>query len=226
MKDAMASPAEKIDLGLAAARLHAAAARLTPKERRRFRRMPVVVAGRMLESGGREFDCRTADISPGDVRIAASALPDVNAHVVLYLNGFGRLSGHVARRCGEDEVAIIFDTSAHKREKMAEALTWTVNKDVLGLDDGERRATRHEAKNGPALTQIELESGVILEGEVLDFSLAGMTIRTAKSPPPIGAWVRAGGLYGRVARRIDGGFAIDFEPRGARPRTIRPIDHG
>jgi len=26
-------------------------------------------------------------------------------------------------------------------------------------------------------------------------------------------WVRAGNVYGRVARLIDGGFAIDLEPR-------------
>jgi len=29
--------------------------------------------------------------------------------------------------------------------------------------------------------------------------------------PPIGAWARVGTIYGRVARPIEGGFAIDFE---------------
>ena len=33
------------------------------------------------------------------------------------------MSGKVARKCGEGEVAVIFDFSAHKREKMAEQLT-------------------------------------------------------------------------------------------------------
>ena len=31
-------------------------------------------------------------------------------------------------------------------------------------------------------------------------------------PPLIGAWARVGNIYGRVARPIEGGFAIDFEP--------------
>jgi hypothetical protein len=205
----MSSAAEKLDLGEAAAQLYAAAARLRQRERRRFRRMPMVVAGRMLDPTGREHDCRTADISPGDVRIATPDPPEVNARVVLYLEGYGRIAGRVARRCGEGEVAIIFDTSHHKREKMAEALTWTANKDALGLDDIPRTG-----RDGPSSLHIETEDGETYEGEVLDFSLAGITIRTAKAPPPIGAWVRVGGAHGRVSRFIENGFAVDFTPRG------------
>ncbi|HRO02370.1 MAG TPA: hypothetical protein PLS69_02035 [Terricaulis sp.] len=48
---------------------------------------------------------------------------------------------------------------------------------------------------------------------MLDFSLAGVTIRTNRAPPLIGVWVRVGALYGRVARIVEGGFAIDFERR-------------
>lgn len=204
----MSQAAEKIDLGAAAAQLHRAAIRLGPRERRRFRRMPIIVAGRMLDHSGRELDCRTADISPGDVRIAATTLPTVNETVVLYLDGFGRLAGHVARKCGEGEVAIIFDISQHKREKMAEALTWSANRAALGLDDIKSAAP----ETGGA--RIIAESGEIYEGEVLDLSLAGIVIRTSKTPPPLGSWVRIGGTHGRVARFIEGGFAIDFAPRG------------
>lgn len=212
----MSSAAEKLIFAHAAQRI-AASGGPRAKERRRFRRMPVVVAGRLLDGAGREHDCRTADISPGDVRLAASRLPDVDERVVIYLEGLGRMSGRVARRCGEGEVAIIFDMSTHKREKMAETITWAVNKDVLNLEDVERRAARYESAGARHATKIELESGVAIEGEVLDFSLAGMTVRTLKTPPPIGAWVRVGNVHGRIARYIEGGFAIDFEPsRGRR----------
>ncbi len=203
-----------------AAKLADAAARLrtgsvpSARERRRFRRMPVIVGGRMLDPLGREHDCRTADISPGDVRLAAPILPDVGHRVVLYLEGFGRMSGHVARRCGEGEVAIIFDFSAHKREKLAEQLTWAVNKDPLGLDEPPRIITRE----GVQLARIEIEGGETFEGEILDFSLAGMTLRTPRPAPFIGTWVRVGGIFGRVARLIEGGFAVDFEPRGPQGR--------
>ena len=123
------------------------------------------------------------------------------------------MSGNVARRCGEGEVAIIFDFSQHKREKLAEQLTWAINKDPLGLDEEPRIATR----DGVQLARIEFESGETYEGEVLDFSLAGISVRAPKAHPLIGEWVRVGGIYGRVARLIDRGFAVDFEPRGPRP---------
>jgi len=199
------SAAPKIDIATAARRLTAATVGI--RERRRFRRMPIKVSGRLLDGLGREHDCRTADISPGDIRIAAPILPPVGDRVVIYLAGFGRVSGYVARKCGEGEVAVIFDFTAHKREKMAEQLTIAVNRD-LGIEEDHRPIS-----DGSQLIKLEFETGEAYEGEVVDFSLAGITIKSRRPPPLIGVWVRAGNIYGRVARLIEGGFAIDLEPR-------------
>lgn len=204
----MSNAAEKIDLAAAARRL--AAAQIGLRERRRFRRAPIEVNGRLLDGAGHEYDCRTADISPGDACVAATVLPDVGDRVVLYLDGFGRLSGRVARRCGEDKVAIIFDFTAYKREKLAEQLTLALNKDL-----GVEAQPRSVLADGNHRVRLEFETGEIYLGEVLDFSLAGITVRSAQPPPLIGVWVRVGGVYGRVARLIEGGFAIDFDPRPA-----------
>lgn len=204
----------------AATKLADAAARLSTgaipsaRERRRFRRVPIVVGGRMLDPLGREHDCRTADISPGDVRLAAPILPEIGHRVVLYLDGFGRMTGSVARNCGVGEVAIIFDFSAHKREKLAEQLTWAVNKEALSLEEAPRIIVRE----GIQLARVEIEGGEAYEGEILDFCLAGMILKTPKPAPLIGAWVRVGGIFGRVARLTEGGFAVDFEPRGPQDR--------
>ena len=127
--------------------------------------------------------------------------------MVLYLEGFGRVSGKVVRRCGEGEVAVIFDFSAHKREKLAEQLTLAVNKD-LGLEEPAHRLITRETGR---TVRIEHEAGDAYEGEVVDFSLAGVTIHPRRAAPPIGAWVRIGGVYGRVARMIEGGFGVDFD---------------
>lgn len=199
------SAAPKIDIAAAARRLTAATVGI--RERRRFRRMPIEVSGRLLDGLGREHDCRTADISPGDIRIAAPILPPVGDRVVIYLAGFGRVSGYVARKCGEGEVAVIFDFTAHKREKMAEQLTIAVNRG-LGVEEDHRPIS-----DGSQLIKLEFETGEAYEGEVVDFSLAGITIKSRRPPPLIGVWVRAGNIYGRVARLIEGGFAIDLEPR-------------
>ena len=200
------SAAPKINIAAAARRLTAASVGI--RERRRFRRMPIEVSGRLMDGLGREHDCRTLDISPGDIRIASPILPTVGDRVVIYLAGFGRVSGFVARKCGEAEVAIIFDFTAHKREKMAEQLTIAVNRD-LGIEEEKRPAV----SDGSHLIKLEFETGEAYEGEVVDFSLAGITIKSRRPPPLIGVWVRAGNVYGRVARLIEGGFAIDLEPR-------------
>jgi len=201
----MSNTAEKIDFAAAARRLTASQVGL--RERRRFRRAPIEVSGRLLDINGREHDCRSADISPGDMRLAASTLPTVGERVVIYLDGIGRVSGKVARTCGEGEVAIIFDFSAHKREKLAEQLTLVMNKQ-LGIEEEHRPLSREGAQT----ISLEFETGETYDGEVLDFSLAGITIRSRRPPPLIGVWVRVGAVYGRVARLIEGGFAIDFEP--------------
>jgi hypothetical protein len=136
--------------------------------------------------------------------------PPVGERVIVYLEGFGRLSGRVARTCGEGEIAVIFDFSAHKRERLAEQLTVAINKD-LGIEE----PSRPMAHDTTRLVRIEHEAGDAYEGEILDFSLAGVTIRSRRLAPPLGAWVRIGGVYGRVARLIEGGYAVDFEPRPA-----------
>lgn len=200
------STATKLDLAAAARRL--TAAQVGIRERRRFRRMPLEVSGRLLDPFGRETDCRTADISPGDARIAATTLPAVGDRVVIYLDGIGRVSGKVARKCGEGEVAVIFDFSAHKREKMAEQLTLIINRD-LGIEEPVRPTLRDGAQH----VRLDFETGESYEGEVVDFSLAGITIKSKRPPPLIGVWVRVGTVYGRVARLIEGGFAIDFDQR-------------
>jgi hypothetical protein len=208
----MTATAAKIDLAAAARRLTAAQVGL--RERRRFRRMPITVTGRLLDTFGREHDCRSADISPGDVRIAAVNLPPIGERVVIYLEGIGRVSGKVARKCGEGEVAVIFDFSAHKREKMAEQLTLIINRD-LGIEAPVRPTIRDGAQH----IKLEFETGEAYEGEVVDFSLAGISIKSKRPPPLIGVWVRVGNVYGRVARLIEGGFAIDFEPRNTPNQT-------
>ena len=96
--------------------------------------LPIEVGGRMLDSAA-----ASTIAAPPTSRRATSALPrrrppTVGERVVIYLEGFGRVSGRVARKCGEGEVAIIFDFSAHKREKMAEQLTLAINKD-LGIEE-------------------------------------------------------------------------------------------
>lgn len=200
---------------MSALRLSDAATRLSnaraasPMERRRFRRLTLVLGGRMIGPNGTEIDCRTEDISPGDVRITSSTELQTDTRVVIYLDQIGRVSGTIARAAGERQYAVIFDMSAHKREKLAEQLTVLITKDRLGIEQ-DRRIRKPDTK---AEIEIHVDGGGIVIGEIVDFSLIGISVKTPAMPPRIGAWCRIGGVHGRVARFIDGGFAIDFESR-------------
>lgn len=164
-----------------------------------------------MDSAGREHDCRTADISPGDARIAsAAAAVHVGDRIVFYLDDLGRLEGHVVRASADGEFAVIFSSTAHKREKIAELLTWLMSRERVALEPEAAPARR---EGGGALTSIATEHGPAIDGEIIDFSLVGMAVRTRQTPPPIGTWVRVGAIDGKVARYFDGGFAVDFEVR-------------
>jgi len=188
------------------AKLSAARPAETAADRRRFRRPPLELRGRMMDAGGREYDCRTADISPGDLRVCAGADVKVGDRIVFYLDSVGRLEARVVRRINDQEFAAILQATPHKRDKLADHLTFLWARDNLGLEDEPSPI----AAESPMRTQITLENGGVIEGEVVDFSLVGMAIRTPGLRPAIGAWVRLGAIDGRVARYFEGGFAIDF----------------
>ncbi len=180
-----------------------------PRERRRFRRVPMEVSGRMLDPYGREHDCRTADISPGDARFMALAAVRVGDRIVFYSDALGRLEGLVVRRMSEGEFAVVLAATPHKREKLAETLTWLMAKDTIGDEPLAPKRQAARALGGP--TEILLDDGGVILGEILDFSLVGMAIGSKGQRPAIGDWVRIGNVHGRVARWFENGFAIDFE---------------
>jgi PilZ domain len=183
------------------------------KERRRFQRTPVSLDGRILGADEREHPCRTLDASPGSVRISTPAPLYIDDQVVLYCNELGRLTGRVARIIGDGSFGIALDATPHKREKLAEILTWLINgRDRDARQD--RRMPRAPASGGAIA---ELADGRHVRVELIDFSMVGAGVR-CEVRPMIGEWVRIGQQVGRVARYLDGGFAVDFSPRhGAAP---------
>src|ERR1700733_6067389 len=71
-------------------------------ERRRFRRVPVDLAGRLFTPGdGREARCKILNLSPGGAGVDCEIPPEQGVPVVLYVDGFGRFEGTVARREGQ-----------------------------------------------------------------------------------------------------------------------------
>lgn len=175
-------------------------------DRRRHRRVVWQVPVRGLTANGDEFSCMTFDVGAGGLRINLARPLEKGENLVLYIEGIGRVEGTIVRVLNEIGYAIEFRVPQRKREKIADALTWLINKDKLNLSDdriGERR---------PSAGQViaTYGKGIVIACAVADVSIFGVALKTAGPRPMIGDRVQIGERAGTCIRYIDGGFAVDF----------------
>jgi len=175
-------------------------------DRRRHRRVLWQVPVRGLTGSGEEFACNTVDVCAGGLRINLARPLEKGENLVLYIDDIGRVEGVIVRVLNEIGYAIEFRVPPRKREKIADALTWLVNKDRLGLSD-ERIAERR-----PATGQVIAihGKGVAIACAIADVSLFGVALKTSGPRPMIGDRVQIGERAGTCVRYIEGGFAVDF----------------
>jgi hypothetical protein len=173
-------------------------------ERRNYNRIPVSIAGRYMLENKREFACRTTDISSGGASLAAPVRGDIGERVILYLDYMGRLEGIIVRHT-EPGFAVIFVLTNHKRDRVADQLTWLLNRDCLNEFD-----RRHE-RIVPLLRHcVMLESGKEHIVKLIDVSMSGAAIATDHKLPHE-AKVILGTTPGRVIRSFENGVAVEFD---------------
>lgn len=176
------------------------------QERRRHARVPLQLHGRFWTEANGEHACRLLDISPGGARLLARLQPEDRSRIVLMIPSIGRIEGLVVRHEGE-EFSVSFQAPLRKRDKLADAITWHFNKDRLGLEE-DRTAPR---KPGRGRARVLLEDGVVIQANVLDVSVTGAAFECLERPR-VGEALRVGEMSGRVARILDNGFAVVFDP--------------
>lgn len=175
-------------------------------DRRRHRRVLWQVPVRGLTGSGEEFACNTVDVCAGGLRINLARPLEKGENLVLYIEDIGRVEGVIVRVLNEIGYAIEFRAPPRKREKIADALTWLVNKDRLGITD-DRIAERR-----PATGQVIAihGKGITIACAISDVSLFGVALKTSGPRPMIGDRVQIGERAGTCVRYIEGGFAVDF----------------
>jgi hypothetical protein len=190
-------------------------------ERRRFKRVTVELSGRLfVPAVNHEAVCKVLDMSPGGARIGSDVVPDIGSQIVIYIDGFGRFEGKVARPV-EGGFGIEFSCSAHKRERIAEQLTLYLN----GGKIEEASLRRHDRTATRGLARFTRANGDVVNCEVLDLSLSGVSLIT-EIRPPVGEFVLIGQMAGRVARHHGTGIGIEFIVHGetvvepARPKLF------
>jgi len=180
------------------------------QERRRHTRVPLQLHGRFWSETLGEHACRLLDISPGGARVTSRTMPAANTRIVLMISSIGRIEGTIVRAEGE-EFSIRFNATSRKRDKLADTITWRFNKDRLGLEE-DRTAAR---KPGRGRARIQLTDGVVIQANVLDVSVTGAAFECLERPR-LGELLRVGEMTGCVARILDNGFAVVFDPPQAK----------
>jgi hypothetical protein len=174
-------------------------------ERRRFRRVRVDLPGRLfIPVDGHEARCTVTDLSPGGAAIASETVPEAGTGVVLYVDNFGRFEGTVVRRDGYG-FGVAFVCTPSKRERIAEQLILFLNKALV--DDSVLR--RHERSSQKGFAKFTRADGQIVQCEVMDISVGGVSLKTDVKPP-IGEFVLIAQIAGRVARHHEDGIGIQF----------------
>jgi hypothetical protein len=175
-------------------------------ERRRHRRVQWQVRVRGLTGDGEEFVATTVDVCAGGIRINLARPLSEGENLVLYIDDIGRVEGVVSRVLEEIGYAIELRVPPRKRDKIADQLTWLINKDRLGLTD-ERDAGR---RPGGGQVIATYGKGISIACAVGDVSIFGVALKTAGPRPMIGDKVTVGERSGTCVRYIEGGFAVDF----------------
>ncbi len=189
------------------------AARARPKtplvriepDRRRFRRVRIRLLGRFMRQDRREYPCQVINMSAGDVAMLAPVSGEISEHIVVYLDQIGRIEGEISRTF-EGGFAMRIKATSYKREKIANQLTWLINRDRLNLAE-DRRYERVVPKN--PFIKIKLPDGTEQNCRVLDVSLSGASV-AINPKPKLGSNVVLGLMRGRVVRHHEHGVGIEF----------------
>jgi hypothetical protein len=180
-------------------------------DRRRNRRVALELLGRFMRGNKQEYAGKLIDISAGGAAIKPlQPVPiDIGERVIAIFDHIGTIEG-TAVRTFDGGFALKLVASRHKREKLADTLTWLANRTEL---DGaaERRHERIVPKTS-GRQKLQLAEGVVLECQLLDVSVSGASIGDTPARPPIGMEVVIGNnnLRARVVRHHAQGFGVQF----------------
>lgn len=179
-------------------------------ERRRHPRIPVAVKGRFLAPDGTEHECVIRDMSLSGIALIADVDVPAGAHLIVYLDDFGRFEGPVVRAF-DGGFAIETALSGPRRERVAERLNAYATGDTTSEAESRRTFPRYAPEDGgfDEGSVVTLADGQTAPCRIVDMSLGGANVAT-EVRPPLGMRVSIGRMKGRIVRHTPEGFAIEF----------------
>jgi hypothetical protein len=168
----------------------------------------VAVKGRFLAPDGSEHPCSIRDMSLSGIALVSDAQMQIGAHVIVYLDDFGRFEGTVARTY-DGGFAIETALTGPRRERVAERLAAYAKG---GQEAAVKRAfTRYSPQDAgiEESSVLTLSDGKTAPCRIVDMSLGGANVAT-ELRAPIGTHVSIGRMKGRIVRHTAEGIAIAF----------------
>jgi PilZ domain len=178
----------------------------SPSDRRRHKRVAVALPGRYMLEDGSECACECIDISPGGLRLRAAKAGPWGSRVIAYIDGIGRIEGHLVRRA-PGWFAIETRGTSRKEERIDERIALLMDSDIA-KEAGRRRLSRqYLERQSVCLATLDGRQHL---AELTDVSKDGAAL-LIDTVIAVGERVRLDGRRARVVRAFPGGVALKFE---------------
>ena len=157
------------------------------------------------ENGVPVYACRLCSISPYQAALVAPVIPRVGEMVTAHFQDFGMLRTRVSRELPTGFM-LDLDLDDDGREKLAAKIRWRKQNAIKLVPD-----KRDYPRIMPRYPRSEL---IMADGSrwpcfVIDISQSGAAVSAAILPGR-GTPVAIGSMVGRVVRRLEVGFAVEF----------------
>src|SRR6266436_4685697 len=93
-----------------------------PHDKRRFRRVELILSARFMLPDQSEHEATLLNISAGGVALKSEIRPPHGATVIVYIQDIGRIEGKAVRDL-EDGFAIAYDVGVRHRDRVMDKIT-------------------------------------------------------------------------------------------------------
>jgi hypothetical protein len=163
------------------------------------------------------FACRARSISAERTVMSGPVIGETGERVAIRFEGLGVLQAIISRPTTDGFVAE-FQLTDQTRASLAQKIAWLKRKQLRGAVD--RREHKRWQPREPRATLV-LPGNKIMTCFIIDVSASGVAV-SADAAPPLGTPVAVGTVMGRVVRRLEHGFGVQFlEP--VDPATIEGL---
>ncbi|PWB84344.1 MAG: pilus assembly protein PilZ [Methylocystaceae bacterium] len=168
--------------------------------------LPARFDGRFLAPDGREYPCRTIDMSADVIAVRSDYVSRIGVRIVLYLEEWGRFEGAVIRSFDRG-FTVAFEATDSKRAHMAMQLAWLSRHRLL--DGSAIRGHQRIVPNHPFTTFTLAD--VTLPCEIIDLSRRGAALKTGVKVQNGVKLTLGKGTRAEVVRQTEDGFAVQFQ---------------